>query len=165
MAQGDNRFRGAVRGMARAAGVLSLLAVMVVGWEAFVRHVERASAPMGPQVASEWGAESLAVLPGHGLVLSVIAPANACGLGASSCFKCHNGFRAKAPSDGPWHGHHDSVDQSCAGCHKGNARLAKQDLAHRNLVRDPRKQPAESCAGCHRGADLGKLLGAYGRGK
>jgi hypothetical protein len=164
MTQGHNRFREAVRGMARAACVLSLLAAMVVGWEAFVGHVERAAAAPAPH-APEWGAEALAALPGHPLVQSVIAPANACGLGASSCFKCHNGFRAKAPSDGAWHGHHDSVDQSCVGCHKGNARLAKQELAHRNLIRDPRKQPGETCAGCHRGADAGKFLSAYGIGK
>lgn len=38
----------------------------------------------------DWGAEALQVVSDQAQQLSPIAIANACGLGASSCFRCHN---------------------------------------------------------------------------
>lgn len=93
-------------------------------------------------------------------VLQQVSPlpfANACGLGASSCFRCHNGKRAEAPSDDAWHKDHAKVNFSCAGCHNGNPRIIKQDIAHKNMIPDPRTTPDESCSSCHKGDVDNKL--------
>ncbi len=70
--------------------------------------------------------------------ISPIALANACGMGASSCFKCHNGTRAAAPKSDkatdPWHPDHKTVNDSCVGCHNGNARLMKEEMAHAKML-------------------------------
>ncbi|MFO1298462.1 MAG: hypothetical protein U1F25_19675 [Rubrivivax sp.] len=47
--------------------------------------------------AAPWGGEAAAADSEDPLHWLPMAPANACGLGASSCFKCHNGKRAAAP--------------------------------------------------------------------
>lgn len=99
-----------------------------------------------------WGGEVLAEVSQGLQKVSPIPLANACGLGASSCFRCHNGRRAEAPGkdeDSPWHVEHDSVNYSCAGCHKGNPRILKQSIAHKKLIVNPVAKPEETCASCH----------------
>lgn len=110
---------------------------------------------------SGWGSSALASLQGNLQQLSPIRLANACGLGASSCFKCHNGKRAGAPTSQPWHGDHSRVNNSCAGCHDGNPRLMKEGIAHRGMVADSLSQPEKFCFGCHTGDDGKTLLSKY----
>lgn len=140
------------RRAAAVAAVLALALAVSLGLSSF----QAKDAPAG------WGVEALAV--GAAPAWSPIAAANACGMGASSCFKCHNGSRAPAPKadrrTAPWHVEHKTVNQSCAGCHKGNARLIKQELAHKDLVKDPRTD-AQTCATCHKGGDVTDLLKTY----
>lgn len=115
-------------------------------------------------VAMGWGAEATVALAEGAARLSPIPLANACGLGASSCFKCHNGKRAAAPNMdaamAPWHAQHAKVNNSCVGCHKGNSRIMKQDIAHAKMLANPRDNKAEACASCHKG-DMGKVQDAY----
>ncbi|HNQ04510.1 MAG TPA: hypothetical protein PKH69_07840 [Thiobacillaceae bacterium] len=110
-----------------------------------------------------WGAESLTVVQEGLRKASPIALANACGMGASSCFKCHNGKRAAAPGvdagKSPWHVHHKTVNNSCVGCHKGNPRIMKEDMAHSGMLKSP-KSGAESCGTCHK-SDLAKVEAKY----
>jgi hypothetical protein len=112
-----------------------------------------------------WGDEMLAGIQNHVLAGLPIRVANACGLGASSCFRCHNGKRAAAPGSDPakdpWHVHHKTVNYSCAGCHKGNPRLMKQELSHQGMVADPRTQPETSCFTCHKSADAQRQVDDY----
>jgi len=112
-----------------------------------------------------WGNSLLANIDRFVIAVSPIRIANACGLGASSCFRCHNGKRAASPSanpeKNPWHGQHESVNYSCAGCHKGNPRLMKKKMAHSKLATDPRQQPAKSCFNCHTSDDAQKLVDRY----
>jgi hypothetical protein len=123
----------------------------------------KTGAPEAPQAATGWGSESIAVLQSGLSKVSPISLANACGMGASSCFKCHNGKRAGAPNmdetKAPWHTHHKKVNNSCVGCHKGNPRIMKEDMAHAQMSKSP-KGGAESCGGCHKG-DLAKVEEAY----
>lgn len=120
-------------------------------------------APEVRSASSGWGAESLSTLQDGLEKISPIALANACGMGASSCFKCHNGKRAAAPSmdpaKSPWHVHHKTVNNSCVGCHKGNPRLMKEDMAHAGMVKSPRGGN-ESCGSCHK-SDLAKVEAMY----
>lgn len=116
--------------------------------------------------AGGWGAEALNDRAGnHDISFSFISPANACGLGASSCFKCHNGNRAVAPGmDGesdPWHTDHRSVNHSCTGCHKGNPRLMKEALAHTKMLANPLTDLEQACASCHRNDDMSELVKVY----
>ena len=124
------------------------------------RHVGQAE----ELAASGWGGEATVALVEGASRLSPIALANACGLGASSCFKCHNGKRAAAPGSdpakSPWHAQHAKVNNSCVGCHKGNSRIMKEDIAHAKMVAKPRDNTADACGGCHKG-DLAKVQGAY----
>lgn len=99
---------------------------------------------------SGWGAEILHAHPAAPPSFSIIAPANACGLGASSCFRCHNGRRAAEPPADPWHTDHARVNNSCVGCHQGNPRLMREAMAHADLLADPRSTPEASCSSCHR---------------
>ncbi|MCO6411301.1 MAG: hypothetical protein J5I92_01025 [Thiogranum sp.] len=112
-----------------------------------------------------WGDETLAGIHGHLLAGLPIRVANACGLGASSCFRCHNGKRAAAPgtdsATDPWHVQHKTVNNSCAGCHQGNPRLMKEDIAHKGMLADPRTSPGEACFGCHTSDDAQSLVDAY----
>lgn len=116
---------------------------------------------------SGWGQEALQELRISAAALSPIADANACGMGASSCFKCHNGARAMAPKmdakTGAWHADHKSVNGSCAGCHKGNQRLIKKELAHEGLIKDARQKAAETCDTCHKTGNTGELVKRYQR--
>ncbi|MDX9766621.1 MAG: hypothetical protein RBT51_04705, partial [Ectothiorhodospiraceae bacterium] len=67
--------------------------------------------------------------------------------------------RAAAPSTLAWHTQHDKVNGSCVGCHAGNPRLMRQEMAHKGLVGDPRANP-EICASCHK-SDLDALVEQY----
>ncbi|KAF7597737.1 MAG: hypothetical protein CGU28_16940 [Candidatus Dactylopiibacterium carminicum] len=98
---------------------------------------------------SDWGSEAIVAFTENARSISPIALANACGLGASSCFKCHNGARAEAPGSDPWHVQHKQVNFSCVGCHGGNSRLLKKEIAHTGLVANPANGPAQACAACH----------------
>lgn len=122
--------------------------------------------PVASDVAG-WGAEAAHATAEAPLAWLPMAPANACGLGASSCFKCHNGKRAAAPpsdpATAPWHAHHAKVNNSCVGCHKGNPRLIKKELAHTEMVKDPRAKPAEMCASCHKTGNSADLVKAYNK--
>lgn len=114
--------------------------------------------------ANAWGSEALANLSDSAARFSPVALANACGLGASSCFKCHNGKRAALPSVdkqlAPWHVDHAKVNFSCVGCHQGNPRILKQDIAHQGLVSDPRSSE-KSCTTCHTAGDVQSLISKY----
>ena len=117
------------------------------------------------KAAPAWGEEMLAGIQHHMLAGLPIRVANACGLGASSCFRCHNGKRAAAPRNDPakdpWHVQHEKVNYSCAGCHKGNPRLMKEELSHKGMVADPRTQPETSCFNCHKSADAQNMVDTY----
>jgi hypothetical protein len=118
--------------------------------------------PARPTQAA-WGSESLSTLHDGLQSLSPVALANACGLGASSCFKCHNGRRAIAPSadpaKAPWHVQHREVNNSCAGCHKGNPRIMMKDLSHNGMIKAP-IAGADVCGDCHK-TDRDKVEAAY----
>lgn len=113
-----------------------------------------------------WGHEAMYALRDQAQILSPVQLANACGLGASSCFRCHNGRRADEPDysqeSGPWHADHADVNYSCAGCHQGNPRILRQDLAHRGLLSNPISAPTQSCASCHGREDGARLAETYG---
>jgi nitrate/TMAO reductase-like tetraheme cytochrome c subunit len=115
--------------------------------------------------SSEWGSEALSEVYDGLSTLSPISLANACGLGASSCFKCHNGKRAEAPktspTDGPWHAQHSRVNNSCTGCHKGNPRLMKEKMAHSRLLTDVLNNTDKACSKCHSGSELEDLIKTY----
>jgi hypothetical protein len=155
--------RAAARGILRTAAGTAAVVALALAWslassspERSDGHGERAGTATG------WGAEAIAEVREAMRAVSPIAEANACGAGASSCFKCHNGTRAAAPGDAKWHADHKSVDNSCVGCHKGNARLIKKELAHADLVKDPRPKSAELCSPCHK-ADAAKVARDYAK--
>lgn len=124
------------------------------------KHAEQADT----LATAGWGAEATVAVAEGVARLSPIALANACGLGASSCFKCHNGKRAAAPSMdaalSPWHAQHAKTNNSCIGCHKGNPRIMKKDMAHSKLIAKPRDNAEQVCASCHKG-NLDKVQSAY----
>jgi hypothetical protein len=108
-----------------------------------------------------WGDEALSHVY-HGMSkMSPIALANACGLGASSCFKCHNGRRAPAVDKKLWHTQHEPVNYSCAGCHQGNPRLMIKSMAHNKMLSDPRTNLKLACSTCHSGDDMAVLSKHY----
>lgn len=115
---------------------------------------------------SGWGNEVADAIHDTGILQGIVKPANACGLGASSCFKCHNGRRAAEPTmdpiKAPWHADHSKVNNSCVGCHNGNPRLMRENMAHQNMISRPSSTPDESCATCHQNAaELEKHLEHY----
>ena len=142
----------------------ALLSVFGISMVMLAGLTGRSSEDAGRQSADGWGGEAVTVLSEGATRLLPISLANACGLGASSCFKCHNGTRASAPSmdpkKSPWHTQHSKVNNSCTGCHKGNARIMKEDMAHAKLIAKPRNNSTDSCASCHTG-DLAKVQAAY----
>lgn len=157
MAQASNKNRISMwlRGALVVSAVMLGLAALTGG--------DEQTRPASVATNTGWGSESLVELQTGLEKISPIALANACGMGASSCFKCHNGKRAAAadmdPAKAPWHADHKKVNNSCVGCHKGNARLMKEDLAHAGLLKTPRSGAAE-CGGCHK-ADLAKVEASY----
>ncbi len=108
-----------------------------------------------------WGDALLTNIDRYVVAVLPIRVANACGLGASSCFKCHNGKRAISPGAKPWHKQHEIVNFSCAGCHRGNPRLMMKTLAHSRMVVDPRQTPGKSCFNCHTTGGAQKLVDRY----
>jgi nitrate/TMAO reductase-like tetraheme cytochrome c subunit len=135
------------------------LCIMVLAWPG--KH-DQQTAQEATANTLAWGAESLKDLPDTLQKISPIALANACGLGASSCFKCHNGKRAPAvdydPNKAPWHAQHREVNFSCNGCHRGNPRIMMKDLSHKGMIKAPLS--GETCASCHK-SDLAKAEAAY----
>ena len=137
--------------------VLSLAAMVAVGVMAW---------PFAQSDQPGWGQSAAEAVHWQAIADTLIAPANACGLGASSCFQCHSGRRAEKPKSdpetAPWHYDHANVDHSCGGCHNGNERIMREDMAHRGMRVDPREDPQASCASCHRdAAELEDLLSRY----
>jgi len=109
-----------------------------------------------------WGGKAITLLHADLLSGAGIRPANACGLGATSCYKCHNGTQAAAPDNKPWHVQHIPVNYSCNGCHQGNPRLMNKVIAHSGLLSDPLTNPQKACATCHTDpAKLEKSLASY----
>lgn len=151
----------AVRRLLRA-GVALAVAGVLVATAAFV------ATPANPGARaeghSEWGGEALAAAAERAFEWAPLPVANACGIGASSCFKCHNGSRAVAPkadkASSPWHPQHKTVNDSCVGCHAGNARIIKKEIAHAGLVKDPRGSP-QACGKCHKSGNAADLIKSY----
>ncbi|GMT43144.1 MAG: hypothetical protein IEMM0002_1555 [bacterium] len=78
--------------------------------------------------------------------------AEACGLGATSCFKCHNGKKAVKPSGKAWHTDHARVNYTCPTCHGGSPWKKAKASAHKGpkgFRGDPRKDEKASCGKCH----------------
>ncbi|KAA3626540.1 MAG: hypothetical protein DWQ09_16060 [Proteobacteria bacterium] len=147
-----------------ALGVITLVAGIMQGESTLSQQA--AVGGSAEHAAPGWGAEALNDDRGdHRVTFNIIRPANACGLGASSCFKCHNGNRAVAPGmdaeSDRWHTDHRSVNNSCAGCHQGNPRLMKEALAHTNMLANPLTNLDQACASCHRNTDVNELAKAY----
>lgn len=145
--------------MRRLKLVLGALASvwLVSALVAFGDAALQARSPSQPDVqahaASGWGSEALAALH-EAPLLSLVRVANACGLGTSSCVRCHDGRRAAAApatdTAGPWHRDHAKVSYSCTGCHEGNPRVMRQDVAHKKMVAQPLKAPDSHCKDCHK---------------
>jgi hypothetical protein len=146
---------------------LAVLALAIVGVGAAVVESLPTSTSHDAAVDSRadgWGVESLAEVHEGVSGFSLIGVANACGLGASSCFKCHNGSRADAPNEdpatAPWHAEHRTVNNSCSGCHNGNPRIIRKEMSHKNLISDPRLDTEKSCVSCH-SADADQKVTRY----
>jgi len=142
------------------AGITFLVVpIVALVWTCYAAYVSDNGMPVADD--GSWSSEVLAGIHEKVVITSPIPVANACGLGASSCFKCHNGKRAALPSTEVWHEQHTKVNHSCVGCHKGNERLMLQSMAHKKLVADPRTEPKENCLSCHSDGDVEVLLGNY----
>ena len=152
-------------GMAVGSVALVAAAVVAGSW---------ASGPSGTaqevaandKPAGGWGGDMLAAFHNGVIEHAGVEIANACGLGATSCFKCHNkGRRGPEPSmdeaKSPWHPQHMDVNHSCDGCHNGNPRLMVKGMAHRDMVSDPRTKPDKTCATCHESSEISDLLSSY----
>lgn len=156
-----NRIGTTCRRVARrlwvGAGVSVAAWLLAVAWSSATVLSESVEPPA-------WGSEALNTVRDQAVALAPISVANACGIGASSCFKCHNGTRAAAPKTdkkaSPWHPDHKTVNDSCVGCHGGNARIIKKEIAHTNLAKDPRANP-QACAKCHQSGNAPALLKSY----
>ena len=146
-------------GRRTVAGLLTL-ALVATAWTLLAGDPPHAGGAPGAAAAPGWGHEALADVQERLREVSPIGLANACGMGASSCAKCHNGTRAGAPKPEKWHTDHKTVNDSCVGCHRGNPRLMKAELAHAKMVVDSRTAP-ETCTTCHKGDDVSKLMAVY----
>lgn len=175
-------FRKVVRKVSVGAGALAAIWLIAVTWTSVIT-LSKPSEP-GPRVTQAqatpaeaaqpwqelasarpaWGSEALNAVREQAFALAPMAVANACGLGASSCFKCHNGKRAPSPKMDkkatPWHPDHSTVNDSCVGCHGGNPRVIKEEIAHANMQKDPRVNIA-ACAKCHQSGNAPTLLKSY----
>lgn len=158
-----------IKGLGKTGRLFLLLGsawLLLVGATSLVAFWQLPDATQQAIVAGDdWGAEALEVVGQQAQQFSPIAIANACGLGASSCFRCHNGKRADAPDTTPelglWHQQHSKVNYSCTGCHQGNPRILKQEIAHKNLIVDPRQEVEKTCGSCHNAADVHTLVNTY----
>ena len=145
----------------------AVVATVLVTGVALVISSYNSTEPSPVRTAAQdgWGSESLSQVYASLSDISPISLANACGLGASSCFKCHNGKRAGAANmdneKAPWHSQHAKVNNSCAGCHQGNPRLMKEKMAHNRMLGDPRTDLQQACSTCHSGDDLNELSKLY----
>lgn len=137
--------------------------LVVAAWVGYAGYIGENGLPLAED--GSWSSEVLAGLHEGIVTASPIPVANACGLGASSCFKCHNGKRAAKPGAELWHEQHAKVNHSCVGCHDGNERLMLKNMAHKALIVDPRTQAQEACASCHTDADMQALLVKYQKAK
>lgn len=150
--------------MIAGTAFIVLFSGSTVAWLSLVSEQQSSMATVS-SAESGWGQEAIGNLREYAATLSPIASANACGMGASSCFKCHNGTRAAAPKmdakTDPWHVDHKSVNGSCAGCHKGQQRLIKKELAHEGLIKDPRMKLADTCDACHKTGNTAELNKRY----
>ncbi|HXZ49501.1 MAG TPA: hypothetical protein VEG27_10795 [Usitatibacter sp.] len=152
-----------------AVGLLALAAASIVpraapGTQAAPAQAEAASSPQQAAQSPDWGGEVLRNARDRAFAWAPFPVANACGIGASSCFKCHNGTRAIAPKDdkakAPWHPDHQVVTDDCVGCHGGNPRIVRKDLAHNKLVANPLTS-VDACTHCHKAGDAPALLKKY----
>lgn len=156
-----------------AMGSLRLLGATVAVWllgtllavgDIALRAPTQAGAG-SPAAAQGWGSEALAHVAEDTGSFTFIGIANACGLGTSSCARCHDGKRAPAPAkentSGPWHRDHARVAYSCVGCHEGNPRVLREDVAHRKLIAAPLAAPDKHCKTCHKSAEIAALAGRY----
>lgn len=152
------------RWMLAATSVTVLFTASTAAWLSLLAEQQSRVAPIG-SVEPGWGREAIEDLREYAAALSPIASANACGLGASSCFKCHNGTRASVPKmdaqKAPWHLEHKSVNGSCVGCHKGKDRLIKKELAHEGMIIDSRLKVVEACDVCHKLGNTAELNKRY----
>jgi len=152
-----------------AVGLLAFAAASMLD-PARPRSEGQRAQPMAISTAPEtaaahaWGSEVLRSARERAFAWAPFSVANACGIGASSCFKCHNGTRAIAPKDdkktAPWHPDHTTVTDDCVGCHHGNPRIIKKEMAHHDLVANPLTS-VDSCTQCHKGGDAPALLKKY----
>ncbi len=163
MKKSKNIYQAATRRLRWITLVTGVMTIAAVAWALIDDPSDSGQATLsrvntGPVAGSSgWGDEVQNAIA----ALSPIQLANACGLGASSCFKCHNGKRAALPMMKlPWHDDHRKSNYSCAGCHKGNPRLLKKKLAHRKLIVDPRLEP-KRCNVCHLSDAAPSLVAQY----
>ena len=159
MKQVNNKTHWWKKWLYKAGLPLLMVPMVALVWSCYASYVADNGMPVAED--GSWSSEVLAGIHEKVIDTSPIPVANACGLGASSCFKCHNGKRAALPSTEIWHEQHAKVNHSCVGCHKGNERLMLQSMAHKNLVPDPRIKSKETCEECHTDGDVQTLLGKY----
>ena len=161
-----SRWRKHKRLLLTLGALAALFAITSAAWLSVLGD-NGGTASKSETALSGWGQEALQDIRHRAAALSPIADANACGMGASSCFKCHNGARAMAPrmdaKTGAWHADHKSVNGSCAGCHKGNQRLIKKELAHEGMIKDARQKVADTCDACHKSGNTAELNKRYQR--
>jgi len=161
-----SRFTLFLRGLIRHSGrALLAITLLVSGTTLLIISHDRNDESLLQTVADDgWGSEAL-LMAYDGISSSIIPLANACGVGSSSCYKCHNGKRAAAANmdstKAPWHSEHSKVNKSCAGCHKGNPRLMRESMAHNKMISDPRDKIQKACSTCHAGDDLETLNKPY----
>jgi hypothetical protein len=156
----SRELRNLWRASRRVVSSLLTLALVATAWALLAGDPPRADAGPATAAAPGWGHEALADVQERLREVSPIGLANACGMGSSSCAKCHNGTRAAAPKAEKWHTDHKTVNDSCVGCHRGNPRIMKADLSHAKMVVDSRTAP-ETCTACHKSDDMTKLMAAY----
>ncbi len=140
--------------------LLLAIPVALVAWAGYAGHVSDHGLPVAAD-NDDWSGRVLSAIHEGIVVGSPIPVANACGLGASSCFKCHNGKRAAEPSEGIWHDDHAEVNHSCVGCHDGNERLMLERMAHKDLIAKPLDKAGEMCGDCHADDDADGMIAKY----
>ena len=148
------------------ATCITLLTVVAVAWSLLAATPSAPSAMHAYSSAPAahkggWGESAISSFHGSFSACSPIAAANACGMGASSCFKCHSSCRGPAIDNSVWHTDHAQVNNDCVGCHKGSPWILRKSLAHAGLIADPRMTPEKSCATCHQGRNLKDLVANY----
>lgn len=156
-----HRARAAIRLLGRSAA-LTLTAVALATVTAITAYHLQGS---DETYRAAWGSSVVEkhdeAAPAADLADSVIPPANACGLGASSCYDCHGGVRAEFDEDTAWHDDHADVNHSCEGCHAGNPRMMMDDMAHDGMREIPVDDIEASCADCHDDDELEAYRGQY----